>query len=288
MNLDHIRTFLEVASRGNFHRASEALNVTQSTVSARIRTLEDYFGVPLFRRARSGVELTVAGHQFRRYALSIQHFWQQGYQAVTLPRGYRAVFSIASQVSLWDRLVLPLIPWLRSEAPDVALRVDADYSISQMRSLADGLLDLGVMYQPRQMPGLQIDKLFDEVLVLVSTRPRAATRAWVEDYVYVDWGDVFREAHANFYPDLETPAVTVGLGALGLQYILDNGGSGYFPLRVVRPLQEEGRLFRVEGAESVRRPVYAVYSEEPADKALVDLALRGLDHVSRSEWSECE
>ena len=119
MNLDHIRTFLEVASCGNFHRASEALNVTQSTVSARIRTLEDYFGLPLFRRARSGVELTVAGHQFRRYALSIQQFWQQGYQALTLPRGYRAVFSIASQVSLWGRLVLPLIPWLRAEAPEL-------------------------------------------------------------------------------------------------------------------------------------------------------------------------
>ena len=286
MNLDHIRTFLEVASCGNFHRASETLNVTQSTVSARIRTLEDYFGLPLFRRARSGVELTVAGHRFRRYALSIQQFWQQGYQAVTLPRGYRAVFSIAAQVSLWDRLVLPLIPWLRAEAPDVALRVDADYSTSQMRSLADGLLDLGIMYQPRQTPGLRIDKLFDEVLVLISTRPRAATQAWVEDYVFVDWGDVFREAHARFYPELETPAVTVGLGALGLQYILENGGSGYFPLRVVQPLLDEERLFRVEGAESVKRPVYVVYSEEAADEELMRLTLRGLGHVSRAEWSE--
>lgn len=286
MNLDHIRTFLEVASCGNFHRASETLNVTQSTVSARIRTLEDYFGLPLFRRARSGVELTVAGHRFRRYALSIQQFWQQGYQAVTLPRGYRAVFSIASQVSLWDRLVLPLIPWLRAEAPDVALRVDADYSISQMRSLADGLLDLGVMYQPRQTPGLRIDKLFDEVLILISTRPRAATQAWVEDYVFVDWGDVFREAHARFFPELETPAVTVGLGALGLQYILENGGSGYFPLRVVQPLLDDERLFRVEGAESVKRPVYVVYSDEAADEDLMRLALRGLNHVSRAEWSE--
>ena len=286
MNLDHIRTFLEVASCGNFHRASEQLHVTQSTVSARIRTLEDYFGVQLFRRARSGVELTAAGHQFRRYALNLQQFWQQAFQAVTLPKGYRAMFALAAQVSLWDRLVLPWIPWMRSMAPDVALRVDADYSPSQMRYLSDGLLDLGVMYQPRQVPGLCIETLFEEVLVLVSTRPRAATQAWVEDYVYVDWGDVFREAHARFYPAMTTPAVTVGLGALGLQYILEHGGSGYFPLRVVQPLLEEGRLFRLEGVESVRRPVYAVYSEEPADEALLTLALRGLREVSRAEWSE--
>ena len=104
--------------------------------------------------------------------------------------------------------------------------------------------------------------------------------------MFVDWGDVFREAHARFYPELETPAVTVGLGALGLQYILENGGSGYFPLRVVQPLLDEKRLFRVEGAESVKRPVYVVYSEEAADEELMRLTLRGLGHVSRAEWSE--
>ena len=54
MNLDHIRTFVEVAACGNFHRAAESLHVTQSTVSARIRVLEDHFGLPLFRRGRSG------------------------------------------------------------------------------------------------------------------------------------------------------------------------------------------------------------------------------------------
>jgi DNA-binding transcriptional LysR family regulator len=280
MNLDHIRTFVEVAACGNFHRAAESLHVTQSTVSARIRVLEDHFGLPLFRRGRSGVELTAAGHQFRRYALNLQHFWKQAYQAVTLPRGYRAVFSLAAQVSLWDRLILPWIPWMRAEAPDVALRVDADYSTSQMRLLSDGLLDVGVMYQPRQTPGLRIDKLFDETLVLVSTRPRAATAAWVEDYVYVDWGDVFREAHTRFFPDLETPAVSVGLGALGLQHILTHGGSGYFPLRVVQPLLDEERLHRIDEASSVERPAYVVYSETPASPDLVELALEGLRTVS--------
>ena len=89
MNLDQIRTFVEVAGCGNFHRAAETLNATQSTVSARIRALEDYFGLPLFRRGRSGVELTAAGHQFRRYALNLQHFWQQASPDVPLPRGYR-------------------------------------------------------------------------------------------------------------------------------------------------------------------------------------------------------
>ena len=50
MHIDQIRTFLEVAATGNFNRAAEALNVTQSTASARIKTLEDRLGRDLFIR----------------------------------------------------------------------------------------------------------------------------------------------------------------------------------------------------------------------------------------------
>ena len=54
MNIENIRTFLEIAATGNFHRASERLHVTQSTVSARIKSLEDQLDRALFvnRRAK--------------------------------------------------------------------------------------------------------------------------------------------------------------------------------------------------------------------------------------------
>ena len=41
MNIEHIRTFLEIATTGNFNVAADHLNVTQSTVSARIKALEE-------------------------------------------------------------------------------------------------------------------------------------------------------------------------------------------------------------------------------------------------------
>ena len=286
MNLEHIRTFLEVADCGNFNRAAENLNVTQSTVSARIKTLEDHFGLQLFKRARKGVELSGAGRRFHGAAINMQHFWQRAHQTVTLPEGYRDVLALAAQVSLWERLILPWIPWMRAQDKSVALRVDADYSSSQMRHLADGLLDIGVMYQPRRMVGLVIEELFQETLVLVSTRPRKATKNWTEDYVFVDWGDVFREMHTEAFPEMETPAVTVGLGDLGLRYVLENGGSGYFPLRVVGPLIAEERLFRVDNAPVGRRPVYAVYNEAPGNPEIVALALRGLRRFGEDEAME--
>jgi len=285
MKLDHIRTFLEVAATGNFNRAAETLNVTQSTVSARIKTIEDDFGRPLFNRSHAGATLTAAGRHFREYAIGMQRLWQQAHQAVTLRPGYRNVLSLGAQVSLWERLILDWIPWMREQAPDVALRIEADYSASQMRQLRDGLLDIGVMYQPRQTPGLVVEKLLEETLVLVSTHEREVSSGWIDDYVFVDWGDVFRAEHGEAFPDMETPALSVGLGALGLQYILQNGGSGYFPLRVVQPLIDEAKLIRLDGAPVVRRPAYVVYRSDPMDKKPQSMALEGLREIAALEDS---
>ena len=154
MKIENIRTFLEISKCGNFNRAAENLNVTQSTVSARVKSMEDSFGRKLFKRMHAGVELTVAGHHFRRYALNIQRLWQQAHQRINLPENFAHEIGLGSQVSLWDSLILKWIPWMRTNASDVALHVEADYSRSLMRQLSDGLLDIGVMYQPRQMPGL--------------------------------------------------------------------------------------------------------------------------------------
>ena len=283
MNLDHIRTFLEIADCGSFNRAAETLNVTQSTVSARIKALEENMGRPLFSRAHSGIELTEAGRQFRSYAANMQRLWQQAQQAVTLPQGFRTVLGLGAQVSLWERLILRWMPWMRGQAPDVALRVEADYSTSLMRQLADGVLDIGVMYHPRQASGLVIEQLLEETLVLVSTETRDHTRGWVADYVFVDWGNVFRTTHGESFPDMGTAAISVGLGAMGLQYILENGGSGYFPIRVVRPLIDVGRLFRLDGAPTAQRPAYMVYPESPKDGDLLSLALDGLRRIAAQE-----
>lgn len=283
MNLDHIKTFLEVATTGNFNRAADILNITQSTVSARIKSLEEDIGQPMFYRSHAGAELTAAGQQFREYALGMQRLWQQAQQAVSLQSSQRTVIGLGAQVSLWERLVLDWVSWMRTHAPDVALRIEADYSPSQMQQLQDGLLDIGVMYQPRQTPGLNIEKLMDETLVLVSTVPRQLSERWHESYVFVDWGDTFRADHGEYFPDMEMPSLSVGLGALGLQYILKEGGGGYFPLRVVNSLIAEGRLHLVEDAPTSLRPVYVVYRASPLDEEAQALALQGLRELAERE-----
>ena len=284
MKIEHILTFLEIADTGSFVRAAANLDVTQSTISARVKTMEEGFGRPLFTRSHAGVELTDAGIRLRRYALGMRQLWQQANQAITLPEGFESVFGLGLQVSLWERLILSWLPWMREQAPTVAIRVEADYSPSLMRQVADGLLDVAVMYQPRQTVGLIIEALLEETLVLVASEPRDVSNDWIDDYVFVDWGDVFRAQHSEYFPAAAaTPAVSVGLGALGLSYILHSGGSGYFPLRIVQPYIDQQRLYRVSGAPTTQRPAYVVYAAQPKDKETLDLALTGLQWIAANE-----
>ena len=82
MKIEHLKTFLEIAGTGNFIRAAERLNVTQSTVSARIKSLEEQLGQSLFLRSHTGAELTAAGRQLQRYAMTMVRAWEQARQEI--------------------------------------------------------------------------------------------------------------------------------------------------------------------------------------------------------------
>lgn len=282
MNIDLARTFLEIVETGNFNKAAERLHVTQSTVSMRIKALEDELGRSLFTRSKAGTELTAAGMQFRRYATTLVRVWEQARQEIALPPGFRTVLNVGGQFSLWDRLLVQWIPWMRTALPDVALRAEVGASDGLMRQLAEGILDIGVMYSPQSRPGLHIEKLLEERLVLVSTAQKSVEQLG-RDYVFVDWGPEFRGGHAQAFPDMQTPAVSVGLGALGLQHILAIGGSGYFPMRVVRSHLADGRLFTVPGAPEFRRPAFLVYSGQEEQAEWLRTALQGMRYVASLE-----
>lgn len=282
MNIDLARTFLEIVETGNFNKAAERLDVTQSTVSMRIKALEDELGRPLFVRSKAGTELTAAGMQFRRYATSLVRVWEQARQEIALPPGFKTVLNVGGQFSLWDRLLVQWIPWMRTALPDVALRAEVGLSEGMMRQLTEGLLDIGVMYSPVSRPGLHIEKLLEERLIMVSTRRRGVAD-WDDNYVFVDWGPEFRQGHGQAFPDLKTPAVSVGLGALGLQHILSYGGTGYFPMRAVRSYLASGRLFEVADAPEFRRPAWLVYSQDESAADWFATALDGLRYVASLE-----
>ncbi len=67
LNFHHLRYFWMVAREGSVRRAAEKLHVSQPTVSAQVRALEDALGEKLFRKSGRGLAATEAGERVRRY-----------------------------------------------------------------------------------------------------------------------------------------------------------------------------------------------------------------------------
>jgi LysR family transcriptional regulator, flagellar master operon regulator len=279
MDITLARTFLDIVAAGSFLRAAERLHVTQTAVSARVRTLEEQLGARLFVRNKAGATLTPAGEQFVRHARQLVQVWERARHQVAVPPGRSSVLTIGCEMSLWDPLLLDWLLRMRTDAPQLALRTEVGFPEQLVDQVMSGTLDIAVVYAPPQRPGLRIELLIEEKLVLVTTRKRGRT---IEpaDYVYVDWGPEFAAQHALAFPELGHAGVIAGLGPLGREYILAAGGSGYIRLAVVRGHLESGRLRRVPGAPEFLHPAYAVFAEG-ADEAVVAPALAALKHAAK-------
>lgn len=276
MDIELAKTFLEIVSTGSFIRAAERLNVGQTTVSARIRTLEAQLGRTLFVRNKSGASLTSAGEQFLRYAPTFVQLWQRARHQVAVPPGHRSVLTIGSEVSLWQTVLLDWVKWMRHHSRDVALRVHVDVPTNLTEQVASGIVDVAIMYAPQIRPGLKVDLVSEEELVFVTTDKKGRLLDTM-DYVHVDWGPDFMLGHGMTYPET-SPNMIVNLGPLGLEYILSAGGAGYFRKRVVQPHISAGRLRMVAKAPKFSYPIYAIHSSN-VENAILNRALSGLRQV---------
>ena len=261
MNLSTIQTFLAIAEVGQLNRAAERLHVTQSTITARLNTLESELGQTLFQRRKSGAELTSAGFRFQRYAQLMMDTWRQARQETALPANIDTSFNLGCHTDLWQGLGSDMFEYLHDHHPEVAISAWSGEQPELDRWLGSGLIDAALGYSPDTRENRRAYRLREDRLVLVSTRQRALMR-WDPDYIYVDSGEAFRKSHAATYADGDSPTVTLASSSWACDYLLKKGGSGYLPLRVIEGLLEQGRLFRVSGAAEFSRSVYLVVNRD--------------------------
>ncbi|RAZ88820.1 LysR family transcriptional regulator [Mesorhizobium hawassense] len=280
MKVEQLRSFLEIVATGSFSTAANRLNVTQSTISARIRALEDHLGQTLLVRGADGVVMTDAGKHLEPHARSIVHSWQEAKREIALPPGYKTILRLGGPSSLWYTLMRPWVSYMREHASDVAIRLEGSYSSNLAERLITGTLDLGLVFVPPRQPGLALEELTQERLVLVCDRDHADN--WEEHYVYVEWDEQFQAGHQAAFPGLSAPAITVNPAYLGLQFVLDRRASAYLPHSIALTWVEAGKLKVIAGAPEFLRPVYLIYREKPISGSLLNQAIAGLRGIATS------
>ncbi|MBN9153534.1 MAG: LysR family transcriptional regulator [Microbacterium sp.] len=146
MNLEQLRSFVEVAQRGNFTRAAEHLHLAQPSLSRQISTLEQDLGSELFVRARGGSTLTPAGESLlplaRRMLADADSVRRELDQLAGLRRGR---VRLGATPTLCISLVAEVLDAFHTAYPGVELHVSEHGSRRLLDELAGGELDVALI-----------------------------------------------------------------------------------------------------------------------------------------------
>ncbi len=163
MTLTELRYIAAVARKRHFGRAAEACFVSQPTLSAGIRKLEDELGVSIFERGGNEVSLTDVGAlivdqagRVLEQAASIKMLAQQNKDPLQGPLRLGAIYTIGPY------LLPRLIPALHERAPKMPLIIEENFTARLRESLKRGDIDAAIIALPFEEPGVEVRALYDE------------------------------------------------------------------------------------------------------------------------------
>lgn len=189
LKVDHFIHVAVAARHRSFRRAATALNVTQPTLSKRIRELEDQFDVLLFERGAGGARLTLIGKQFVQSAdriLAELEFMKQCAQATK--RGDVGRLDIGFYTSLSAGALRNTLLTFANEHAQVEINVTEGARAELFPLLDRGTIDIVVVLGEPGCPDYANMGLWSErvMVVLPETHPLAQ-----RDFVY--WTDLKSE-----------------------------------------------------------------------------------------------
>jgi LysR family transcriptional regulator, hydrogen peroxide-inducible genes activator len=177
MNLRDLKYLVALADTGHFGKAAERAFVSQPTLSAQVKKLEEYLGVKLVERQPKNVQLTEVGKQV---VVRARRMLDEGDEIIALARNNTDPFAGKLKVGLIPTIGPYLLPRvmqkIRKLLPHLGLMLYEHQTESVLKRLRDGEIDLGIMALPIAHDGLETRKLYEEAftVALPNSHPLAA------------------------------------------------------------------------------------------------------------------
>ena len=257
LNLDQLRTLLEVVSLGSFSGAARRLNLTQPAISLHIRELEQRFGIQLIERRGRQAYPTAPGRELVEQATRILCACDAAETAMRRFRqGWVGRVHVGTTLTALTYHLPPILRTLRKEHPGIELMVTNMPTRESVDGVLQNRLDLALVTLPVKSPRLRVTPLRPEVLVailpaetndvpdivtpefagsqaLVLEHTRGAVHALAVQWL---WRHFPVERPPMYLGTIEGVKTLVGSG-LGISFVPDVSVAGAQENVVVRPLR---------------------------------------------------
>lgn len=261
MQTEWIDTFMDLLDSQSFNRTADRMGVTQSTISARIKALEEAVGAKLFHRSRAGTEPTTEALRFAPHARILRQEWTLARRSVEKRGAVALTLRISIQNDLAHAQLGPLVADLRKLLPQTAFYIEPDYSTQMCADLVTGAQDFGVMFSPKAQPSLYFESVGTIPYRLISTHARRLADVDPETYIMAHFSPAFEASHRSALPQLSAAPVSAGQSSAIESLLREMGGSGYVMEHRARTMVETGGFDWVSDAPVLLQPVYAAMHE---------------------------
>ena len=177
MTLTELKYLIAVAEEQHFGRAAERSFVSQPSLSAAIKNIEQELGVRVFERSKRGVAVTAVGAeivaQARRTleeAARIKTVARQGKNQL------RGVLRLGVIHTIAPYLLPQLVASLRKLAPEMPLDIEENMTANLDRLLKAGEIDVAILALPYESPGIEVEPLYDEEFRVLVPQQHALAR----------------------------------------------------------------------------------------------------------------
>jgi DNA-binding transcriptional LysR family regulator len=269
MDLWQLHIFVSVIEHKSFSKASEAINLSQPTVSTHIKELEEHFKCRLLDRLGKVTEPTRAGLILYDYAKQLLALRDQTQTTMFDYLGQTKGDLVLGGSTIPSGYILPkLMGGFKTKHPDVAISLVTGDTGQITEEVKSGRLELGVVGAKTEDPAIEQTELIKDEMKLIVPRGHAwagkssipCNQIFTQPFIVREkgsgtWRSILKSIdEAGFSPRQLQPAVTMGNSVAVIQGVLAGVGISILSTVAVEEELKTGRLFalHVEGLDLTR------------------------------------
>lgn len=197
-----IEAFLAVVENGSISKAADILNLSQSSVSYRLKTLENELGFKLVERSKGiqGIELTKQGYSFLSVAEKTLALQKETEKIKSEGNTTTLTVGTADSISLY--LMTGLYKGLLENFRNIRPFILTQHTIETYNSIKTRGIDIGFVKRDFAMPNVKVQKMMDEEMVLVRYGDPENCKGEIEpkelqaeNEIFMDWGYTYQIWH---------------------------------------------------------------------------------------------
>lgn len=256
MDVDLLKTFIELYQTKHFGKTAETLHLTTAGVSSRIKHLEEQLNCPLFTRDRNNIQPTSAGEALLSYAKTILENWDNAKISISEKNNEFDSLKILTSPGFWDSHSSSWVNQLLRDHENLQLELETLNNKSAFQQLLNIEADLYLSFESFSHPQILSEEIGQLALVLAESKNNQRGKLNFDFYIHVNWSQNFHTQVESINPELRKPLITVSTARVAQDLLRHRGGCAFLSKSMIA---KSDHLISKDSSKDFELRIYAYY-----------------------------